>query len=198
MATASWALLFIVRAFFNDTITVAVWTGFHVRLLQCGHTPVVAYSCFADPILAARGIRQRQNRRPEIEHKLSGLPSIGDVIVWAHRSAVPHNHGTQPRLPDPPLGCNFGRIHYIKLIRDCLPCDWPRALPKNTQIPISARTMVVRPTDALRVSRRPIWLKALSSFSTPRRASASSSKTTAARCVRSYLSGRARRDEQPQ
>ena len=30
-ATARWALLFIVRAFFNDTITVAVWTGFHVR-----------------------------------------------------------------------------------------------------------------------------------------------------------------------
>jgi hypothetical protein len=29
-ATARWALLFIVRAFFNDTITVAVWTGFHV------------------------------------------------------------------------------------------------------------------------------------------------------------------------
>jgi hypothetical protein len=25
-------LLFIVRAFFNDTITVAAWTGFHVRL----------------------------------------------------------------------------------------------------------------------------------------------------------------------
>jgi len=30
-ATARWALLFIVRAFFNDTITVAVWTGFHVE-----------------------------------------------------------------------------------------------------------------------------------------------------------------------
>ena len=29
-ATARWALLFIVRAFFNDTVTVAVWTGFHV------------------------------------------------------------------------------------------------------------------------------------------------------------------------
>jgi hypothetical protein len=33
IATARRALLFIVRAFFNDTITVAVWTGFHVRLL---------------------------------------------------------------------------------------------------------------------------------------------------------------------
>jgi len=29
-ATTRWALLFIVRAFFNDPITVAVWTGFHV------------------------------------------------------------------------------------------------------------------------------------------------------------------------
>jgi hypothetical protein len=38
-ATARWALLFIVRAFFDDTITVAVWTGFHVRLCACYHTP---------------------------------------------------------------------------------------------------------------------------------------------------------------
>jgi hypothetical protein len=27
-----WALLLIVRTLFNDAITVAVWTGFHVRL----------------------------------------------------------------------------------------------------------------------------------------------------------------------
>ena len=33
-ATARWALLFIVRAFFNDTFTVAVWTGFHVGLME--------------------------------------------------------------------------------------------------------------------------------------------------------------------
>jgi hypothetical protein len=32
-ATARWTLLFIVRAFFNHTITVAVWTGFHVCTL---------------------------------------------------------------------------------------------------------------------------------------------------------------------
>ena len=32
-AAARWALLFIVRAFFNDTFAVALWTGFHVRLL---------------------------------------------------------------------------------------------------------------------------------------------------------------------
>jgi hypothetical protein len=38
-ATARWALLFIVRAFFNDTITVAVWTGFHVRLMGMSAAP---------------------------------------------------------------------------------------------------------------------------------------------------------------
>ncbi len=31
-ATARWALLLIVRAFFNNTITVAVWAGFNVLL----------------------------------------------------------------------------------------------------------------------------------------------------------------------
>jgi hypothetical protein len=31
-ASARWALLLIVSALFNDTITIAVWTGFHVRL----------------------------------------------------------------------------------------------------------------------------------------------------------------------
>jgi hypothetical protein len=30
-ATARRTSLFIVRAFVNDTITVAVWTGFHLR-----------------------------------------------------------------------------------------------------------------------------------------------------------------------
>jgi hypothetical protein len=29
-ATARWASLFSVRPFFDDTITVAIWTGFHV------------------------------------------------------------------------------------------------------------------------------------------------------------------------
>src|SRR5262249_27217026 len=33
-ATARWTSPFIVRAFFNDTITVAVWTGFHARLIH--------------------------------------------------------------------------------------------------------------------------------------------------------------------
>jgi hypothetical protein len=29
-ATTRWASFFSVRPFFNDTITVAIWTGFHV------------------------------------------------------------------------------------------------------------------------------------------------------------------------
>jgi hypothetical protein len=49
-ATARRALLFIVRTFFNDTITVAVWTGLHVRL--CYHTPDYIRWRFADPAVA--------------------------------------------------------------------------------------------------------------------------------------------------
>jgi hypothetical protein len=41
-------LLFIVRAFFNDTITVAVWTGFHVRLTgMLSHTRDYIRWCIA-------------------------------------------------------------------------------------------------------------------------------------------------------
>jgi hypothetical protein len=32
-ATTRWTSPFIIRAFFNDTITVTVWTRFHVRLV---------------------------------------------------------------------------------------------------------------------------------------------------------------------
>jgi hypothetical protein len=39
-ATARWALLFIIRASFNDTIAVAVWAGFHVRLMGKLTTPI--------------------------------------------------------------------------------------------------------------------------------------------------------------
>ena len=59
------ALSFIVRAFFDDTITVAVWTGFHVRLMRMlphpsngratmdGMMQMQCYSlCFADPAVA--------------------------------------------------------------------------------------------------------------------------------------------------
>ena len=30
-AAACWALLLIIRTLFDDAITIAVWTGFHVR-----------------------------------------------------------------------------------------------------------------------------------------------------------------------
>jgi hypothetical protein len=36
-ATARWALLLTVRTLFNDAITIAVWTGFHV-CLPVGHS----------------------------------------------------------------------------------------------------------------------------------------------------------------
>ena len=53
-ATARWALLFIVRAFFNDTVTVAVWTGFHVcASWGCYHTSAIYIRwSFADPAMA--------------------------------------------------------------------------------------------------------------------------------------------------
>ena len=52
-ATARWALLFIVRAFFNDTITVAVWTGFHVRLMgMLPHPRDYIRWCLADRTVA--------------------------------------------------------------------------------------------------------------------------------------------------
>ena len=53
-AAARWALLFIVRAFLNDTVTVAVWTGFHVcALWGCYHIPAIYFRrSFADPAMA--------------------------------------------------------------------------------------------------------------------------------------------------
>ena len=54
-APARRALLLIVGAFFNDTITVAVWTGFHVRLMGMLPQPRdYIRRCFADPAIAAR------------------------------------------------------------------------------------------------------------------------------------------------
>ena len=58
-ATARWALLFIVRAFFNDTVTVAIWTGFHVRLMgMLPHPRDYIRWCFADPAVAAAFARE--------------------------------------------------------------------------------------------------------------------------------------------
>ncbi|MFY9882516.1 MAG: hypothetical protein WA445_14135 [Pseudolabrys sp.] len=50
--TARWALPFIVGASLNDTITVAVWTGFHVPYAHVT-TPRHGRSlAFADPAVA--------------------------------------------------------------------------------------------------------------------------------------------------
>jgi hypothetical protein len=49
-ATTRWALLFIVRAFFNDTITVAVRTGFHVCVSgDATNPPRLQRYCFSRP-----------------------------------------------------------------------------------------------------------------------------------------------------
>jgi len=56
-AAARWTSLFIVSAFFNDTITVAVWTGFHLRLArrlsQSALNPLVA-EAFAEDFKTSR------------------------------------------------------------------------------------------------------------------------------------------------
>jgi hypothetical protein len=54
-ATTRWALPFIVRAFFGDSITVAVWTGFHVcASWECYHTAAIYIRwCFAHVALAS-------------------------------------------------------------------------------------------------------------------------------------------------
>jgi hypothetical protein len=44
-ATTRWALPFIVRAFFDDSVTVAVWTGFHVcASWECYHTAAIIFA----------------------------------------------------------------------------------------------------------------------------------------------------------
>ena len=57
--TARWALPFIVGASLNDTITVAVWTGFHVpyaHVTTPRHGRLMQWQCyslaFADPAVA--------------------------------------------------------------------------------------------------------------------------------------------------
>ena len=64
-ATARWTLLFIACAFFNNTITIAVRAGFHVRLMGCYHTPSIIFdgaataAAFADEF-GAQVARKRQ------------------------------------------------------------------------------------------------------------------------------------------
>ena len=54
-ATARRALLLIVRAFFNNTITIAVWAGFHVCLSGDATTPPLV---FAGASLNRREVRR--------------------------------------------------------------------------------------------------------------------------------------------
>jgi len=76
-ATARWALMLIVRAFFNDTITVAIWTGFHVRLMGMLPHPSAPHAAshrvrsphqsswwdkyYTAPVNSARGLPERSN-----------------------------------------------------------------------------------------------------------------------------------------
>ena len=70
-ATARRALLFIVRAFFNDTIAVAVWTGFHMRLMaMLPQSHDYIRWCFADPAIAAR------------PHDVRFTPKSGHSSAW--------------------------------------------------------------------------------------------------------------------
>jgi hypothetical protein len=71
-ATARWALLFIVGAFFNDTITVAVWTGFH----------------FADP-----------NHRSLISHASGAFRAHEAPSAGRRREAAVSGNGRIPQLP---------------------------------------------------------------------------------------------------
>ena len=61
-AAARWALLLIVRTLFNNAITVAVWTGFHVCL------PVDTFASLT--------------RQHNVMHRAS-IASFSDVGTWA-------------------------------------------------------------------------------------------------------------------
>ena len=64
-ATACWTLLFIVRAFFNDTITVAVWTGFHV---------LASWGCYPSPAIISAGASLIRHVR-----MMSAFPPKADI-----------------------------------------------------------------------------------------------------------------------
>ena len=79
-ATARWALLFIVRAFFNDTITVAVWTGFHVRPNLADRVNVLDQNIVVRPSgsFLARG---------------RSTPRCGSIWCSRHHRMQPRRHG---------------------------------------------------------------------------------------------------------
>ena len=88
-ATARWALLFIVRAFFNDTIAVAVWTGFHVRLMLPQPRDYIRW-CLADPTIAARPLSAKSGHcKPKGQKRTSG-------ISFNHLSGASGNKSVNP------------------------------------------------------------------------------------------------------
>jgi hypothetical protein len=70
-ATACWALLFIVRAFFNNPITVAVCTGFHVGLM-------------GDAYAGSRG-DQNEKPQPESGGREAGASIFGTTTLEPSR-----------------------------------------------------------------------------------------------------------------
>ena len=81
-ATARW-----VRAFFNDTITVAVWTGFHVcASWGCYHTPAITSDgAFSDPALGA-AFAKECGTNVQIERRFKActrLKSYGRTATYA-------------------------------------------------------------------------------------------------------------------
>ena len=73
LAAARWALLLIVRAFFNDAVTVAVWTGLHVCL------PMTTRLCLThiqSERAAENSSRVRRKAGQDFSRKLDDL--VGD------------------------------------------------------------------------------------------------------------------------
>ena len=72
-ATARWALLFIVRAFFNDTITVAVWTGFHACASWDPTTPTRFYPPVLHLIRQSSGLHRMSRPYPPGRERARGM-----------------------------------------------------------------------------------------------------------------------------
>ena len=87
-ATARWALLLIVRAFFNDTITVAVWTGFHVYApWGCYRTPAIIF------VGALRVGRLRNRLRQSLVANCSRSPKSFWLFKFYCLSPIGHVSG---------------------------------------------------------------------------------------------------------
>jgi hypothetical protein len=103
-ATARWALLFIVRAFFNDTITVAVWTGCHVRPNLVDRVNVLDQA--QQLAQAARSAHVADQRRGVDQYGARGIieSSLAVTVVEDAQhtrlelSELADNHGDPPRF----------------------------------------------------------------------------------------------------